>query len=233
MELDWSEQSPHIRTLFRPWQDGDGCEEDVITAAEARWGLRVPVTLRSFYRTWGHRRDLTQMNGHLLAPDKWVVHAGALIFCVENQSCSYWAVPLAALAEADPPVVQAESGRERSVWEVEDALEWQTCSQRVSRFLDALTYLHAFAGGAVHGTHSARLRPGVWQADWLEQNWQQVKVRSLQVLCTEENDGWDFPLYVRDGQALEWFDRCDAVANNTEALDEIAHALTIDWEKRW
>ena len=24
MEFDWSEQSPHIRSLYRPWQPGDG-----------------------------------------------------------------------------------------------------------------------------------------------------------------------------------------------------------------
>ncbi len=89
MDLDWSEQSPHIRTLYRPWQQGDGYEEDVIAAAEARCGVRLSVTLRSFYRMWGCRQDLTRMNEVLLAPDEWVVHAGALIFCVENQSCSY------------------------------------------------------------------------------------------------------------------------------------------------
>src|SRR5258706_7718472 len=120
MDLDWSEQSPHIRTLYRPWQQGDGYEEDVIAAAEARCGVRLSVTLRSFYRMWGRRQDLTRMNEVLLAPDEWVVHAGALIFCVENQSCWYWALPLAALTQADPPVVQAESGRERAVWGGED-----------------------------------------------------------------------------------------------------------------
>jgi hypothetical protein len=232
MDLDWSEQSPHIRTLYRPWQQGDGYEEDVIAAAEARCGVRLSVTLRSFYRMWGCRQDLTRMNEVLLAPDEWVVHAGALIFCVENQSCSYWALPLAALTQADPPVVQAESGRERSVWEVEDDLEWRTCCPCVSIFLDALTYLHAFSGGAVHGAQSARLRPAPWQADWLERDWRKVKVMSLQVLAVE-NEWWDFPLYMRDGQALGWFDRCDAVDNSTQALDKLAQALAIDWERRW
>jgi hypothetical protein len=53
MDLDWSEQSPHIRTLFRPWQHGDGYPEDDLAAAEVRCGVRLPVTLRSFYGTWG------------------------------------------------------------------------------------------------------------------------------------------------------------------------------------
>ncbi len=48
MEPDWSEQSPHIRTLFRPWQPGDGYDEAEIEAAEARLGVRLPTTLRNF-----------------------------------------------------------------------------------------------------------------------------------------------------------------------------------------
>ncbi len=48
MEPDWSEQSPHIRTLFRPWQPGDGYDEAEIEAAEARLGVRLPASLRNF-----------------------------------------------------------------------------------------------------------------------------------------------------------------------------------------
>jgi hypothetical protein len=53
MELDWSEQSPHIRTLYRRWQPGDGYEEAIIAAAEAKLGLRLPAILRNFYPTSG------------------------------------------------------------------------------------------------------------------------------------------------------------------------------------
>lgn len=234
MDLDWSVQSPHIRTLFQPWHPVDGCEEEDIAAAEAHCGVRLPATLRSFYRTWGRRRDLTQMNEWLLAPDQWVVHSGALIFCVENQACSYWALPVDKLAEADPPVLQAESGPERSLRELQEELDWHTGFRRVSSFLDALTYLHAFSKGAIHGAHAARLRLQPQQQEWLERNWQQVRVLSLQVLYPVENDWWDTPLYVRDGQALDcWFDRFFAVASTTEALDEIARALAIEWEERW
>jgi hypothetical protein len=40
MKLDWSEQSPHIRTLFHPWQPGDGYDEATLQMAEARLGVR-------------------------------------------------------------------------------------------------------------------------------------------------------------------------------------------------
>ena len=60
MELDWSEQSPHIRTLFRPWQPGEGYDEADIPEAEARLGVRLPPLLRNFYLAWGMRHDLTK-----------------------------------------------------------------------------------------------------------------------------------------------------------------------------
>jgi hypothetical protein len=234
MDLDWSEQAPHIRTLFRPWQDGDGYEETVLAAAEAQCGVRVPATLRSFYETWGRRCDLTQMNEYLLAPEKWVVHAGALIFCVENESCAYWALPLEALGEVNPPVVVAAAGPEMSVREVSAELVWRTSHRRVSAFLDDLTYLHAFSGGALHGAQSERAQPLSQQSEWLEQNWRQAAVTPhFHMRYPEATKWWGSPLYVREGQALHWFDRFYGVANSVEALDELAQALAIDWEKRW
>jgi hypothetical protein len=234
MELDWSEQAPHIRTLFRPWQEGDGYEETDLATAEARCDVRIPQTLRAFYRVWGRRRDLTQMNEFLLAPQEWVVQAGACIFCVENQSCAYWALPLEALAEADPPVVVAQAGPEMSVWEITAKLDWRTSHRRVSAFLDDLTYLHAFAGGALHGAQSGRMRPLSQQSEWLERNWRKAAVTPLfQQRYPEATDWWGSPLYVREGQALYWFDGFSAVAVSTDALDEIAQALAITWEKRW
>jgi hypothetical protein len=33
MDLDWSAQSPHICTLFRPWQPGDGYDKAAMQEA--------------------------------------------------------------------------------------------------------------------------------------------------------------------------------------------------------
>jgi hypothetical protein len=77
---------------------------------------------------------------------------------------------------------------------------------------------------------SARNQP--WQVEWLERNGQQVKLLPLQVLYPGENDLW-YTLQVREGQALDWFDRLFAVINSAEVLDELAQALAIDWERRW
>src|SRR5579862_2689101 len=105
MELDWSEQSPHIRSLFHPWQPGDGYDEATIAAAEARLGVRLPKVLRNFYLAWGRRRDLTKLNHPLLAPDALQMRTDTLIFWVENQESYDWGIPREALEEADPPVV--------------------------------------------------------------------------------------------------------------------------------
>jgi hypothetical protein len=141
---------------------------------------------------------------------------------------------LDALGEANPPVVVAEAGREMSVWEGTVELIWRASHRRVSAFLDDLTYLHAFAGGALHGAQSGRTRPLPQQSEWLEENWHTATVTPLfQMRYPEATDWWGSPLYIREGQALHWFDRFSAVAASTAALDEIAQALAIDWEKRW
>jgi cell wall assembly regulator SMI1 len=101
MELDWSAQSPHIRSLFHPWQPGDGYDEATIQAAEARLGVRLPATLRNFYKAWGRRRDMTQMRNPLLPPEELEIREDTLIFWVENQAVLYWGVPSAALEEAE------------------------------------------------------------------------------------------------------------------------------------
>lgn len=44
---------------------------------------------------------------------------------------------------------------------------------------------------------------------------------------------YDFPLYVRDGQALAWMYGCSVAVREAEALDEISQALQITWVKRW
>jgi hypothetical protein len=169
-----------------------------------------------------------------MMPQEWVVQSGAFIFCVENQSCAYWALSLDTLGEVDPPVVVAEAGPEMSVWEITAELVWRTSHRWVSAFLDDLTYLHAFAGGALHGAQSKRVRPQPQQAEWLEENWRQAAVTPLfQMRYPEATGWWGSPLYVREGQALHWFDRFSAIAASANALDEIAQALVIDWEKCW
>src|ERR1051326_6623545 len=138
MELDWSAQSPHIRTLFRPWRPGDGHDEADVAAAETRLGIRLPRTLRNFYLAWGRRPDLTQTMNPLLSPDELELRGDVLLFWAENQAVVLWGIRSKRLEEADPPVVVALNQ--------DEGLEWVPNSARLSNFLDDMTYRNALSG---------------------------------------------------------------------------------------
>ncbi|MFK0194642.1 SMI1/KNR4 family protein [Kitasatospora sp. NPDC090308] len=76
-----------------------------LDAAEARLGLRLPAALREAHRLIGNRPDLTGNHDTLLPPAELYVDRGCLVHRVENQSCAYWGIPLAALGQDDPPTV--------------------------------------------------------------------------------------------------------------------------------
>jgi hypothetical protein len=229
MELDWSEQSPHIRTLYLPWQPGDGYDEATIQAAEARLGVRLPATLRNFYLAWGRRKDLTQMDDHLMNPDQLRIETDLLLFCWENQVVCSWGVRREALEEADPPVVTQFS--RPSEEEVALGLDWMSTHTHLSSFLDDMTYGHAIAGGAIHKAFSASVAPQPQQIAWLEEHWQKAQVTPMCFGLDPEDDAPP-TLYIRKGQALVWTYRCDVAAGSAEALDEIAQALQITWVHR-
>jgi len=241
MELDWSQQSPHIRALYHPWQPGDGYEENVIAAAEARLGVRLPAPLRIFYQAWGQRKDMTQTNQTLLGPTELVLQPGALVFCLENQAVCSWAIPHEDLADANPPVVRteefqewhwSEGFQERHWAEVDAPIHWMPSHVHLSDFLDTLTYQHAFWGGALHGG-SGCFHPQGFHEAWLEQHWHRSMVRPMAIGAADGNDP-DIPLYRRNGlilcQSQSW---CHVAARSVEDLDTIAEELQITWERRW
>jgi hypothetical protein len=94
-----------------PLSDDDGWTEADLQAAEGRLGLRLPPAIREAYGLFGRRQDLTSVQDRLLGPDELEVDltGEVLIYRVENQSVAVWGVPLAAMAQADPPVVLARN----------------------------------------------------------------------------------------------------------------------------
>ncbi|MFJ5925293.1 SMI1/KNR4 family protein [Kitasatospora sp. NPDC092948] len=88
-----------------PLTSDSGCADAELDAAEARLGLTLPAALREAYRLVGNRPDLTGNQDTLLPPEKLYVDRDCLVYRVENQSCAYWGIPLAALDRADPPTV--------------------------------------------------------------------------------------------------------------------------------
>jgi hypothetical protein len=232
MELDWSEQSPHIRTLYHPWQPGDGYEENMIMAAETRLAAHLPDPLRAFYQAWGRRKDLTQTNQYLLGPAELVQRPDALIFCVENQGCNYWAILREDLEKVNPPVVTAYALPDWNMSEISSPLIWIPSYIHISDFLDTLTYHHALCGGAIHGGYTEDFRHQGFQEAWLKQHWQRTTVGPMVFGLVDEYDS-DLPFYVRDGQALAWFFGCSAATRSVEDLDEIGQILQFTWKYRW
>lgn len=236
MELDWSAQSPHIRTLYHPWQPGDGWDEATVEATEARLGFRLPTPLRSFYLAYGRRRDMTQRTDHFLDPDELLVQADTLIFCVENQAVVYWGVQRQAVEEDDPPVVVTDSGP--SGWDVESELDWTPYYTHLSGFLDDLLYLHAGVYTAMTDWDVPPLPEH--HIAWLEENWSKATVGPLlygmDVPESAIDSTWP-PLYVRDGQAFSWHPGynglgiCSLAAREAEALDEISQRFQIKWRR--
>ena len=230
MELDWSEQSPHIRTLFRPWQPGDGYDEATIQVAEARLGLRLPAPLRTLYRAWGRRQDLTESYNGLLHPEQLALGEATLAFCVENQEACYWGVRREALTEENPPVVKTDTLG--STWKVTLELDWTPSHAHLSDFLDDLTYKHAFYGGALHGGSTDLYSPDLpaHNIAWLEEYWSKATVTTLVFGFDTDSPP---TLYVRDGQAFWESPGCSMAAREAEALDEIGQWFQLTWKHRW
>lgn len=238
MDLDWSEQSPHIRTLYRPWQPGDGYEEDVIEASEAQLGGRLPDPLRIFYQAWGQRKDMTQRNQALLGPTELLLRPDALMVCLENQGVYAWAIPHDSLADANPPVVRTQELEASQEWnwsEVDAPAHWMPSHPHLSNFLDSLMYQHAFCGGALHGGWGP-CQPKELHETWLSHYWHCIMARPMALGAGDVggNDPPDIPLYRRDGLLLYHSEGwCMVAARSVEDLDTIAQVLQIMWKHRW
>jgi len=200
-------------------------KKTLIAATEAGLGVRLPAPLRIFYQAWGRRKDLTQINQYLLGPTGLVWRPDALVFCVENQGCCWWAIERKVLEEPDPPVVIADPEN----WNIKDIqapLTWMPSHAHLSDFLDTITYFHALSGGAIHGGWTKRFHPQELQDAWLEQHWHRTTVGPMVFGPVDTYDG-DLPFYVRNGQALAWFHGVSTAVRDVEALDEIGHALQV------
>jgi len=218
----WSANAPHIQSLFAPWQLGDGYSEAVIRRGETALGQRFPEPLRSFYRSWGTRKDLVYLHNHLLGPHAILVRSQTLIIGVENQGVVYWGVRWVDLAQENPPVYWA--------YNQETALEWTLSQPHLSDFLDTLMYTHAFGGGALHGGLPRR----VSDPTLLDRHWRRIEVPTVPMdWAPDAVEMSPWPIYVRDGQAIERGVLGGVAARTPEDLEEIAQILDTTWAKRW
>lgn len=224
MELDWSEQSPHIRTLFHPWQPGDGYDEATIQAAEARLGIHLPATLRNFYLVWGRRRDMTETMYLLLPPENHLqLRDDFLEFWVDTHGGRLWGIQRGRLEEADPSVMIAIN--------LDEGLEWTSSHARLSDFLDDMIYENALCGGALYTGYSVERVQTPHQIRWLEDHWRTA--RESPMISEGTLYAFKYPtIHIREGQAVSWrWSYWQAAADSQEALDEIARGLQITWRE--
>jgi hypothetical protein len=220
----WSPHAAHIQSLFA--QDGQtfGYAEAEIGRAESRLDVHLPNVLREFYLTWGACDKMTQRIEMLLAPDDLHFRADALMFCVENQGVGHWGIARESLTDDNPPVV----------WAFNDArhLAYEETHASVSDFLDALTYAHALAEGALHGGHSSNTCTEELRAR-IQEHWQSIEIRSLPWGVAEWPAGRVWPLYIADGVVLNCLGWLTVASNAADKLDEIAKILNVAWKLRW
>jgi hypothetical protein len=232
VNYQWSEHAEHIQSLYPLHQESDGYDEGEVSESEHALGYRLPDVLRLFFLSWGARADLARQHERLLMPHQLIVRESTLVFCVEHQSTYYWGIPIGSLDQENPLVSVASSGREPSVWDGQEALNWQDSPTRVSDFLDALGYEHAFYGGAVHGGSSEEPadEPRINVA---RQHWHRIEIRSTPYYLDRESDIHRWIIRGDQGVAIDWGMRFAVAAQSEAALDMIGRTLNITWRVRW
>jgi len=60
-----------------------------------------------------------------------------------------------------------------------------------------------------------------------------VEVRSVPFGTSPDAGERRWPLYIRDGQVIDWFQQFFVATRQAEDLDAISQELEITWDKRW
>ena len=120
-----------------PLQDGDGCSEAEIAAAEARLGVRIPAAIRAYFLLCGRETVLNQAHNRLLLPSDWCLDVDHLVFLTENQNVVVWGTDISEQSD-DPPILQGVNGNE---------IEWHPEHARASEFLIVMLHWQAVMGG--------------------------------------------------------------------------------------
>jgi hypothetical protein len=115
------------RFLGRELRARDGVPERSLAAAERRLGLRLPRSLRLYYRLAGRCDELNHAHNHVVPPRELEVLERHLVFMDENQNVVSWGIRLADLHRADPTVRQRNNTPPEA---------WYSERMSVTEFLD-------------------------------------------------------------------------------------------------
>jgi hypothetical protein len=193
-------------------QDGDGCSETQVAAAEADLGIRVPTAIRAYFLLCGLETFLNQAHNHLLLPSEWFLDGGRLVFLAENQNVVVWGAELGERLE-DPLILQGVNG---------DDIDWHPEHEKASEFLIVMLHWQAVMGGLgrtrsaiVDREFSARL------SDWRYAG----EINAMRA-------------YSRDGVALCWLKwedtwRVFASSAHEDRVEGLAQQLSIAWDPHY
>lgn len=132
----------HYRGLFEvlgyPLAVDSGTPAKEIEKAEKRLNVKIPSALRDYYLVAGREKRFSQCLNRLIAPDKWSIDQGRLIFMEENQAVVSWGIPTRNSKVDDPIVSQGIN---------DDSITWHSERRRCSQFLSVMLHYHAVSGG--------------------------------------------------------------------------------------
>ncbi|MGW1990240.1 hypothetical protein [Embleya sp. NPDC001921] len=218
----WGFVTRFVRDWLDPLRPGDGCADAEIAAAEHRLGLRLPDAVAACYRLLGHRDDLTSVQDQLLSLDQLCVEDDVLVYRVENRCCAEWGVPVARLADADPPVVFRLDGTGRMGWR---------------------PFLDRFSLAAIEMV----LSEAVLSADGGVGDNRELDAASVAVLRNGfQRIGFpDYPMWaIADGPPVRWFTAADVIlrddaqewlwvlSRTIDGLDAVRAQLPGEWNLR-
>jgi hypothetical protein len=191
--------------------------------------------LRSFYRSWGRRDDLTRSRERLTLPDERLIFPDAVVICIENQGTIFWSILRESFAAPDPPVYFGDV-----IWSDDNDTPsvgpWRLSHERVSDFLDALVLAHTFAKGASHGAYA---EPYTYENRNLQHEvaisgkYTEKVIRSVPWGITPDAMERRWPVFVGDGVIIDCSWGLWVAANNAGKIDEVADLLQISWQDRW
>ncbi len=118
-----------LKLLGRNLERGDGLSERKIREAEMRLKLKLPRSLREYYRVAGNLAGLNKQHNQIFDLSQIVVEEGYLIFIDENQSVVSWGIRIEDFSGEDPLVWQRNNSA---------PVEWHGEDMTVSEFIPAM-----------------------------------------------------------------------------------------------
>jgi hypothetical protein len=215
----WRFIQRYAGSWLTPLTDDDGCAEVDLQAAEQRLGVRLPPAIREAYALFGRRQDLTSVQDRLLGPKQLQVDTtgDVLVYRVENQSVALWGVPLAAMAQPDPPVMVARNFEDVS---------WEPYLERFSLACVEMVLSESLFSAPSGLSDNRELDPA--EVALVEQRFARLALPN-------------YPLWASPGGSVRWFTGPEVVlcdfagtwvwvrARTTAGLDAVRAVLPGDW----